>query len=236
MTERNEVLAATAKAMAAIKKVAKDGRNEHDKYNFASIDDFLAMVNPICAEAGLIFHMEEAGIEDFTRKGKFGENAWMRMAWAITVYHVSGQSLPPVKRTVEVLRNGAQAYGSAQSYALKQFLRSYLLIATGDKDDADLQPTDAGVVTREDRPDPRAAEFEADVRQALKDISREATLEGLGAFWMDFAKRMKGVAADPRVIAAKDKRKADLQAADKIDNPPADDLGGDYIPDFGGAK
>jgi heme exporter protein D len=146
MSETSEILAAVAKAMGAVHKVKKTGQNTHDNYAFASVDDFLAMVNPICAEAGLMVAMDETGLEDFVRKGKYGENAWMRVSYCITVFHASGQSLPPVKRTVEVLRNGSQAYGSAQSYVLKQFLRCLLLIPTGDKDDADLQPTDAGLI------------------------------------------------------------------------------------------
>lgn len=147
----NEVLAAVAKAMGAVHKVKKTGQNTHDNYAFASVDDFLAMVNPICAEAGLMVAMDETGLEDFVRKGKYGDNAWMRVTYSITVMHASGQSLPPVKRTVEVLRNGSQAYGSAQSYVLKQFLRCLLLIPTGDKDGTDLQPTDAGLVAIDDK-------------------------------------------------------------------------------------
>lgn len=59
-------------------------------------------------------------------------------------------------RTVEVLRNGAQAYGSAQSYALKQYWRGLLLIPTGDKDDADYAPTEAGTISRpQQRQQPR---------------------------------------------------------------------------------
>lgn len=147
----DQIIPAIAKAMGAVKKVGKSDRNAHDGYNFASIDAFLELVNPICAEHGLLVHMEEEGIEDFTRKGKFGDNAWMRVRFALTVYHASGQSLPTVHRSVEVLRNGAQAYGSAQSYALKQFLRALLLIATGDADDADHRATDAGTVKAEPR-------------------------------------------------------------------------------------
>jgi hypothetical protein len=100
------------------------------------------------ADHGLVVVSEQDAIEDFTRQGRTGENAWMRVTFRFTVYHTSGQSLPPVVRTVEVLRNGAQAYGSAQSYCLKQFLRGLFLIATGDKDDADYQRTDDGPVTR----------------------------------------------------------------------------------------
>ena len=212
----SEVVTAAAKAMAAIRKVGKEGRNQHDNYNFASIDDFLAMVNPICAESGLIFPMQEDGIEDFVRKGKFGDNAWMRVRWQITVMHVSGQSLPPVLRTVEVLRNGAQAYGSAQSYALKQFLRSFLLIPTGDKDDADLQPTDDGQIERAPKPAhaiDEIAAFGRAVAAAIGDIGRHDTLAGLTSFWTNLSKNNRSVALDANVAAAKNKRRDQLQAA-----------------------
>ena len=36
-----------------------------------------------------------------------------------------------------VAMTGGQTMGSAQSYALKQYLRSLLFISTGDKDDLD---------------------------------------------------------------------------------------------------
>lgn len=147
--DRTEILKAIATSMGQVSKVGKGDRNKHDGYNFASIDAFLELVNPICAENGLIPHMDEGAREDFERKNRSGSaSSWMRQSFVITLMHVSGQSLPPVTRTVEVMRNGAQAYGSAQSYALKQFWRSTLLIPTGDKDDADHQATEEGVVTK----------------------------------------------------------------------------------------
>lgn len=146
--EYDQILPAISKAMGAIKRIGKEGRNEHDKYNFASIDAFLEMANPICAEAGLVFHMQETAYEEFTRKGKYGDTSWIKVTYDITVMHVSGQTLPPVRRSVEVIRSGAQAYGSAQSYCLKQFLRSLLLIPTGDKDDADYHATGEGEVVK----------------------------------------------------------------------------------------
>ena len=220
---RAEVLAAISKAMASVKKVVKDGKNAHDGYKFASIDDFLEMVNPICSDAGLIFHMEESGTEDFMRKGKYGESAWMRQKFLITVFHVSGQSLPPVSRSVEVLRNGAQAYGSSQSYALKQYLRSLLLIPTGDKDDADFNATDSGEIVRTPKADPKA-EYEAAVSQAIRGIEGEKDIESLGEFWADLSRKNRRVAEDRRVIDAKDKRKIALNPKD------ATDIGGDEIP------
>jgi hypothetical protein len=185
------VLSAISRAMGQVKKIAKEGKNTHDNYSFASIDDFLAAVGPICAEAGLIFHMQEAGTEDFVRKGKYAENSWMRMTFEITVYHTSGQHLPPVSRSVEVLRNGAQAYGSAQSYVLKQFLRALMLIPTGDKDDADYGEKGEGTI------EPSAKAKHGDTGASKNDEARKVyamlqsqvrenkTLEDLESWWKD---------------------------------------------------
>lgn len=222
MPELDKIMPAIAAAMGEVQKVGKEGRNSHDGYNFASIDNFLALVNPICARHGIIVSMQENGLEDFTRKGKFGENPWMRMTWEITVFHASGQSLPPVNRTVEVLRNGAQAYGSAQSYALKQFLRSLFLIPTGDKDDADLAPTDAGEITSHTRAAPRQQEHRQPPRDAAPDpvqiavesLRNAATLDALVSIWGS----VRDVQKDPRVIKAKDDRKAALS------NPVTDEI------------
>jgi hypothetical protein len=210
--------------MAEVHKVNKDGRNKHDGYNFASIDDFLALVNPICAANGLVVHMQEGERQDFERQGRNGATAWMRQSFDLTLYHVSGQTMPPVTRTVEVLRNGAQAYGSAQSYALKQFWRCTLLIPTGDKDDADYQPTDAGTVSNT-APEPRkpvrpTAPDDDAIANASEYMAEADSLDELRRRWGALPVNVR---AAPAVIAAKDARKADLEK-------PADDLDGDQIP------
>ena len=216
MTETKEIVTAICAAMGQVQKVAKEGRNKHDGYNFASIDDFLALVNPICAANGLLVHMQEGHREDFTRAGRSGESAWMRQSFDLTLMHISGQSLPPVTRTVEVLRNGAQAYGSAQSYALKQFWRCILLIPTGDKDDADYQPTDAGTIRRDAIPEPRRddrAHAEA-VQSMVAALGTCDTLAELQGVW---GRILGPVKADPEVIAAKDRRKNELSPPKNTD-------------------
>jgi hypothetical protein len=214
---KGEILRALAKAMGQVQTIAKDSRNKHDGYNFASIDDFLALVNPICAENGLIVHMQESLREDFERKGKFGDNAWMRQSFDLTLFHVSGQSLPAVTRTVEVLRNGAQAYVSAQSYALKQFWRAILLIPTGDKDDADYHPTDAGTITRQERPPrPSAPAHRPDpshgkpapADHAIAALTAAETIPALVAIWADLPLSVKAL---PEVFGVKENRKAELR-------------------------
>lgn len=213
-----QILSALARAMSQVQKVTKESRNKHDGYNFASIDDFLALVNPICADNGLLIHMDEGPREDFERQGRSGTNAWMRQTFDITLMHTSGETLPPVSRTVEVLRNGAQAYGSAQSYALKQFWRCTLLIPTGDKDDADHSPTDPGTIMRQGNAMREAAVIpQADIDAACAALGAVETLDDLRRAWGDLPRPMQMVSA---VQAAKDKRKAFLE---DVPAPIADD-------------
>ena len=221
-----DILTALAKATSEMKRIAKDSRNIEQKYDFASIDDFLAMAGPICAANGLSTLIDEDEVEGFERQGKYGVTQWLRIRFAFTTYHASGQNLPTTRRTVEVIRTGAQSYGSAQSYALKQYLRGLHMIPTGDKDDADFgEKVDAGssVVSR-DRPKNQDAidgTHEVAVGSACVMLSSADSLDDLAGVWRTLA---KPVQADTRVIAEKDKRKAELQPKQNAD------LGGDELP------
>ena len=214
------ILPAIAAAMSDVRAIGKADRNKHDGYDFASIDKFLALANPICARHGLIVISDEAAREDFTRKGKNGESPWMRLSFTFTIHHVSGQSLPTVTRTAEVLRNGAQAYGSAQSYCLKHFLRGLLLIPTGDKDDADFRAKDNALPEF----DPHAA-----VGRIVSSLSNAKTLDDLADRWKREQATLADIKrADPAAYdsaaRAKDERKVALST------PKNADLGGDEIP------
>lgn len=144
--DRKAIIQAIAAAMTEVKRIAKDSRNTEQRYDFASVDDFLAMAGPICGKNGLVTLMDEEAVEEFTREGKYGPTHWLRIKFGLTTYHTSGASLPKAMRSVDVIRSGSQAYGSAQSYALKQYLRALLMIPTGDNEDADAQPKADGAV------------------------------------------------------------------------------------------
>ncbi|WP_431861466.1 ERF family protein [Azospirillum sp.] len=142
-----ELAAAINDVMAGVKTLGKDGNNQHQRYDFVSTDKFLAAVNPLCAAAGLVILQDEESVEVATQEstdqyGKTKTQAWLTARYSFMLAHKSGAVYGPLRRTVMVLANGAQAFGSAQSYALKQFMRSLFQISTGDKDDADLQPAD----------------------------------------------------------------------------------------------
>ena len=218
------ILPAIAAAMGDVQKVGKADRNKHDGYDFASIDNFLSLVNPICARHGLVILSDEVSREDFIRKGRSGDLPWMRVSFSFTVHHVSGQALPAMTRSVEVMRNGAQAYGSAQSYCLKQFLRGLFLIPTGDKDDADHRETDACDIVRDQQEKQPAAPSKEAIDAAITALSAASTLDALRDAWLSLSKPVQHV---PAVEAAKDARKEALEAPAETRNA---DIGNDEIP------
>ena len=132
--ERAKVNAAIAKTMAAVQTVGKDDKNQHGNYNFASIDGFLGGCRDACAANGLHPEISVISYQPFT-----GNNSkqWATYTYEVVMCHESGEETKPVQTVVSLPITGAQTSGSAQSYALKQYLRGLFLIKTGEKDDPD---------------------------------------------------------------------------------------------------
>jgi hypothetical protein len=93
--------------------------------------------------------------------------------------------------------------GKAQSYAVKYALLKALGLETGDDADHDS--------IEHKRVDP--AMHQAATSAAIRMIETETSREGLVEYWIDLAKNEKAVSSDKRVIAAKEKRKAEFAAA-----------------------
>lgn len=133
----SKIDAAISSVTKAVKRLEKSDRNQHGGYNFAGIDDFLAMTGRLCGEAGLSVIMDEDEFEiipDFFQT-KGGKAAGLRMRFSITL-RCDGESAGPFRRSIMVPGNmGSQAFGAAQSYVLKQFLRATFQIPTGEKGD-----------------------------------------------------------------------------------------------------
>lgn len=133
-----DIATAIVKVMAGVKKLAKDEKNQFAKYDFVSIDNFLEAVNPLCAEAGLFFVMDETAWEIKKAPNEHGKDVgWLYMTYDVMLAHAGGSLYGPLRRNVIVQASGAQAFGSAQSYVLKQLMRGLFQIPTGDKDDPD---------------------------------------------------------------------------------------------------
>jgi hypothetical protein len=218
MTEHKNIYAAIAAAVGEIKQLGKTDRNKFDGYDFVSIDKFLKMVNPICAAHGLFpsISMTDCQLyENVNSKG--GKSTWARFYYDISLHHATGETFGPHCMMVAVPMNGAQASGSAQSYALKQFFRGTFMIPTGDKDDADLNATEdhAAPAPRQQKPArtiPDQAESEA-----VKYLNGAESLQDLQERW---GKLPPSVKTMPDVVQAKDARKAALQSPITDDQIP----------------
>lgn len=185
------VAQAISNVMADVPKVTKFEKNTHGNYNFASVDDFLEAVRPLCSAHGLIivqdeesFDLREAGA------GRDGRPAvWLVVRFRFTLAHSSGEtwSHSPARSIMVSAAMGAQAFGAAQSYALKQFLRSLFQIATGEKgEDADThQPAD--LLERKANP-PGITKFREETRKFHADMRSCATVEELDLF-LDTSKK-----------------------------------------------
>jgi hypothetical protein len=141
------VAGAIVKVMAGVRTLQRGDNNTFGNYSFASTDAFLEAVNPLCADAGLIILQIE---EDFSvearemadERGQVKKKSFLTMRFGFILGHSSGATWGPIRRSIIVPAAGPQAFGTAQSYALKQFMRSLFQIATGERDDADYQPDD----------------------------------------------------------------------------------------------
>ena len=175
------IAAAIASAVREVRVIGKGDRNKFDGYDFASIDKFLMLVNPICGRNGLFPIVAQREVEFYENvNSKGGKSVWARFFYDVTMYHETGETLGPINMMVAVPMNGAQSSGSAQSYALKQFFRAMLMIPTGDKDDADLNPTEThqSVTAQPTGPHPAATRIKAA-------IAKRTTRDDLGQLWKD---------------------------------------------------
>lgn len=130
--------------MRSIGTLEKGQENKFDHYDYASIDDFIQHVRGHCADAGLAIIPDEARdaeTQEVSKKDGKPMVIW-NARFGFILIHEEGESFGPIYKTVAVQFNGAQAAGSAQSYALKQLMRGLFLIKTGDNDDPDKKGLD----------------------------------------------------------------------------------------------
>lgn len=221
------VFEAVAACVPEVRTIGKSDRNKFDGYDFASIDKFLALVGPICGRHGLFPMVNLTGTELYeNQNSKGGKAMWCRFSYTITLYHSSGEHLPETPIMVAVPMNGAQASGSAQSYALKQYFRSLFMIPTGDKDDADLIPTETHTEVTETEKTVSPDQF-----IKLRDKLEEAGVDEAKVLDAAGAQSLQQFPASKFTATMK---KLDLTIAAKKPEENAD-LDGDKLPEHEGA-
>ena len=176
-----KVAKAVSDVMAGVEKLGKDENNPHANYKYAGIEQFLEMVRPLCAKAGLIILQDEEGYEFRDSTDKYGKSlTWLVMSFAFGLAHSSGETWAHrIRRTGMVQASmGSQAFGAAQSYALKSFLRSLELIATGDSEDADSHEQNALPIKPGAKAKPKADARKdyAKIEAAFREAKTEAEL------------------------------------------------------------
>lgn len=207
------VASAVIAVMRSLGTLAKGNENKFDKYDYASIDDFIHFVRGHCIDAGLFIEPNEAAeakLVDVAKKdGKPMAMWWSRFAFYLV--HESGERAGPIFKTVMVQANGAQAAGSAQSYAMKQFMRGQFMIPTGDADDPDKISVDISAQGQSE------TDLQRQAGRIRRSILTAQDLNELGLAWsdnsvnIDHIRRVSDTAYD-FLVSEYEKRKTVLEA------------------------
>ena len=121
-----EIAKAIKRVCEEVEGLVADQDNKFANYKFVSHDQIKAKAGKLMAKHGLIIVADEVSCEVREKS--------LHCEYAFWIYHEGGAEYGPVKRTVQVSASGAQAYGSAASYAQKYFIRDLFQIPTGEPD------------------------------------------------------------------------------------------------------
>lgn len=179
-----KVATAVNAVMKSMKRLEKGETNKHGGYKFASVDDFYDAVRPLMADAGLIVGSDEEGFEIINTGTAERPSNWLKMSYLFELAHADGETWAHrPRRTIMVnAAMGSQAFGSAQSYAEKQYLRSLFKMSTGDPD-ADsnqheqLPQRQQEEAKRVDPKPPTIAERATKLENTLKAVKTKADLD-----------------------------------------------------------
>lgn len=183
-----KLAAALVAVSADVKQLGKSERNKFANYDFVSVDKFYAEIGALMAKHKL--HCIPDCVESEVREGntKYDQQGrekkgapLLRERWAFLLVHESGEMAGPFHRTVTVPAEGAQAHGSSESYAQKQFLRGVFRVPTGDKDDADYQKAETHAASG--RKSSAQAKRDGDHDTIKRMIDDCDSVEGLDARW-----------------------------------------------------
>lgn len=135
------IVKATLKVQAAISAVAKDGKNAHGGYGFASTDAVYAQLTHKLAESGLmIMCLEEkepeiVRVEKKDKDGREFTTQWGKFVFSfVLATEEATWTDPRSRRSLFIQITGPQTFMAAQSYAEKTYLRSLFKLPTGDMD------------------------------------------------------------------------------------------------------
>ena len=178
MTVPGEVAAAIVAVQGDIKALARGDRNAHSNYEYTSVDDFYAAVAPIMSKHGLA--VLSSCIASQVVEGKKTPN--LQETWLFWAVHSGGSIAGPFQRSATVPALGAQAHGSSESYATKQFLRGLFKVPTGDRDDPDQLAPEEHAPGRKSSAQAKRDGDDKKIRSILQEAIAVDDLDGRWAF------------------------------------------------------
>jgi hypothetical protein len=201
-----------ALTLQKVKAVGKNERNQQQNFNYRGIDAVVNAVNPVLAEVGgfIVGEALSTEYESFvSAKGTAGTVARLtvRYKW----YGTDGGE--PVSGVVSSEANdyADKATAKAWSVALRTFLLQTLMLPTDDPD-PDSTYIERGAPRAHLVQEPRVPVVDERAAHTwITVLSTAESLEQLQASWTKAGE--EGVTRNPKVIAAKDKRKKELQDA-----------------------
>lgn len=134
-----KIAAAIVAIEGKIKQLGTDESNKHGGYAYVSVDKFYERVGKMMADAGLalLINETEADVRTSERTDERGATktvSWLFVRYELSFMHESGAMSASLRRSCALPISGPQAFGAAQSYIEKQFLRQVFKIPTGEKD------------------------------------------------------------------------------------------------------
>jgi hypothetical protein len=172
--------------------VAKDKRNEFGGYNYRTAEGILAAIKAALPEGAFIVvsdTMQEVA-------GQIFVTATASVTFADGVTHsAQGHAMHPLTKKG---MDPSQITGAASSYARKYALAGLVALDDGPAD-----------------PDARKGDYQPDHTEHVTRLANCDTLAELKHVWGELGKELHRV---PEILAAKDKRKAALEADAEHDN------------------
>jgi hypothetical protein len=132
-----EIAQAIVEVMSGVVRLHNSETNTHANYRFVSVDQYYELLRTLMANAGLVIFPEEVSTAFQTTGNGDKVRTWLKIRYEFTLIHApSGQEWEhrPQKTAMVDASMGAQAFGAAQSYAEKFYLRSLFKMATGEPD------------------------------------------------------------------------------------------------------
>jgi hypothetical protein len=181
------IAAALIRVARSVEKIAKDAKNQHGNYKYASVDAYYQAIGPLMAEAGIIIRPREMS----RRVELMGDKHSVVMVYRFQIIHESGITWQDFEEVREVRMHwqGPQTFGALQSYAHKQYTRGLWSVPTGDPEaDAESQReyADNQAVTEKRRTAKAAAPaaivpktYQFEVGGAVKALAPEEVLDVL---------------------------------------------------------